>query len=206
MGLIKGMEQTAELIRDHHSFLQFYFFLPSLFLSLLLLCVLLIIATSSRVTGPNAAILSLFTLADIIRGVQEFLSDVCSTASGCWKHFLNACALEQYTNRCKQVETWLFTSSSHTISFKNLKLLKLAPCKILVYQCVKAAVLCEFVYSTMLRYVCVCVCLHKSLSAAEFDTDGESSCLDDQNPVFMSSQTHKPSSFLSLSLSFHAPF
>lgn len=40
MGLIKGMEQTAEVIGDHRSFTN-YFFLNSLLLSLLLLCVLL---------------------------------------------------------------------------------------------------------------------------------------------------------------------
>lgn len=40
--------------------------------------------------------------------------------------------------------------------------------------------------------VCACVRAHESPSAAEFETDGESSCLDaiDQNLVFLSSHTH----------------
>lgn len=46
----------------------------------------------------------------------------------------------------------------------------------------KAADVCEFVL----------MCAHESPSAAEFDTDGEPSCLDaiDRNPMFLSKHTH----------------
>lgn len=71
MGLIKGMEQTAELIRDTTLSPT----LPSpLALSLLLLCVRFMKATSSPVRGSNAAFLPLITPVDVIRGFWIFLS------------------------------------------------------------------------------------------------------------------------------------
>lgn len=54
----------------------------------------------------------------------------------------------------------------------------------------KTIVACEFILMCVCKFVWVC--MHESPSAAEFDTDGEPSCLDaiDQNPVFLSSQMH----------------
>lgn len=79
MGLIKVMEQAAELIGDHHSFCDYISLslsLLSLFVSLLLLCVWLMKAASSRVTGCNAASLQQFMPANSIKGVKEFLGEV----------------------------------------------------------------------------------------------------------------------------------
>lgn len=62
----------------------------------------------------------------------------------------------------------------------------------------KAADVCKFVL----------MCAHESPSAAEFDTDGEPSCLDaiDLNPMFLSKHTHTNTRLLSLLASPFPPF